>query len=79
MKVKVLGTQRVDYMKKTGEPCKGVTLHVAFKDNNVVGEAVDSYFVNDNLGIDCVYGINPGDEVDVEFNRRGYIADVRPF
>lgn len=78
MRVKVLGTQRVDYTKKTGEQCRGVTLHVVFKDNNVVGEAVDSYFINDNLGLDCVYGVKPGDEVDIEFNRRGYPADVRP-
>lgn len=76
MLAKVMGVQKVDYTKKSGEPCKGVTLHVAFKDNNVVGECVDSLFVNDNLGIYSVYDLNPGDSVNLEFNRRGYIAGV---
>lgn len=76
MKARVLGVQKVDYVKKSGEPCKGTTLHVAFKDNNVVGEAVDSLFINDNLGIYAIDGIKPDTLVDLEFNRRGYVADV---
>ena len=76
MRMKVVGVQKVDYVKKNGEPCKGVTLHTVFKDGQVVGECVDQMFVNDNLGIGCVYDIQPGMEIDVEFNRRGYVADV---
>lgn len=76
MKVTVVGTQRVDYVKKNGEPCKGVTLHTVFKDGQVKGDAVDTIFVNDNLDIACVYDIEPGMEVDIAYNRRGYVAEI---
>ena len=66
MKVKVLGIQFVDYVsRKTGNPVKGVTLHSCYPDGQVKGEAVDSIFVSDNLGLDFLYQILPGDEVDI--------------
>ena len=75
MKVKVLGIQFVDYVsRKTGNPVKGVTLHSCYPDGQVKGEAVDSIFVSDNLGLDFLYQILPGDEVDIEYNNRGYVA-----
>lgn len=78
MKAKVLGIQNVNYTsKKTGEPVVGVTLHTSFKDNDVTGEAVDSIFVSDKLGLTSVLsGILPGTMVDITYNRRGYVADV---
>lgn len=76
MKVTVLGVQTVDYIKKSGEPCKGVTLHTVFKDGQVVGDAVETVFINDNLGIACAYDVKPGMEVNLEYNRRGYLADL---
>ena len=76
MKVTVVGIQKVDYVKKNGEPCKGVTLHTVFKDGQVTGDAVDTIFVNDNLDIACLYDVAPGMEVDIAYNRRGYVADV---
>ena len=77
MKVKVLGVQAVDYVsRKTGNPVKGVTLHSSYKDAQVAGECVSSIFVSDNLGIPCVSDIRPGMTVDVEYNNRGYVADV---
>lgn len=78
MKKTVLGVQKVDYIsKKTGEPVRGITLHCSCKDADVIGEAVESLFVSDRL--DCtenLYSIQPGQVVDVEYNRRGYVADV---
>lgn len=77
MKVKVLGVTAVDYTsKKTGQPVKGVTLHSSFKDAQTQGEAVDSIFISDNLGLSCVSEIRPGMMVNVEFNNRGYVAGV---
>ncbi len=76
MKVKVLGIQSVDYVsKRTGNPVKGVTLHSAFKDPQVRGEAVDGIFISDNLGL-ALSDIKPGDFVDVETNFRGYVTNV---
>ena len=78
MKKTVLGVQKVDYIsRKTGEPVKGITLHCSCKDVDVIGDAVESLFVSDRL--DCtenLYSILPGQVVDVEYNRRGYVADV---
>ncbi len=77
MKAKVLGVQTVNYTKKTGEPCSGVTLHVCFKDNQVRGEAVDSPFVNDNLGIRSTLDVlQPGQLIDIEYNRRGFVGGI---
>lgn len=77
MKATVLGIQNVNYTKKTGEPCSGVTLHICFKDGQVRGDAVDSPFINDNLGLrSLIDSIQPGSQVNLEYNRRGYISDV---
>ena len=63
MKMTVLGTQLQDYVsRKTGQPVKGISLHCTYKDQAVDGQAVDNVYVSDNL---------------VEYNRRGYVADVR--
>lgn len=79
MKVKVLGIQFVDYTsRKTGKSVKGITLHSCYPDSQVKGEAVDSIFVSDNLGLDFLYQILPGDEVDIEYNNRGYVCKVAP-
>lgn len=77
MKVKVLGVASVDYVsKKTGQPVKGTTLHSCFKDPQTQGEAVNSIFVSDNLGLSCISEIRPGMMVNVEYNNRGYVAGV---
>lgn len=77
MLVKVLGIQSVDYVsRKTGSPVKGTTLHTCYKDAQVMGECVDSIFISDNLGIPCIREIQPGMTVDVEYNNRGYVANV---
>ena len=77
MKAKVLGTQCVDYVsKKTGNPVKGVTLHVSHKDSQVRGEAVSSPFISDNLAIPGIGDVRPGMVVDIEYNNRGYVCGV---
>lgn len=77
MKYEVLGIQAVDYIsRKTGNPVKGVTLHVKHKDAQVQGEAVANLFISDNLEIACVADVRPHSLVDVEYNQRGYVAGL---
>lgn len=77
MKYEVLGTQAVDYIsRKTGNPVKGVTLYVKYKDAQVHGDATANIFVSDNLGIGCIADVRPGSLVDVEYNNRGYVAGM---
>lgn len=78
MKMNVIGVQQHDYIsKKDNRPVRGVSLHCSFDDAMVDGQAVDSLFISDRL--ECfleVRHVKPGDVVDVEYGRRGYIADV---
>ncbi len=78
MKMTVLGLEKVDYTsKKTGEPVKGITLHCSCRDQNVIGYRAESVFVSDRL--DCFRDLTilqPGAVINVEYNRRGYVADV---
>lgn len=77
MKAVVVGIQEVDYTsRKTGQPVKGVTLYCNYKDAQVKGDAADGIFVSDNLGIDFVHSLQPGDVIDIQYNNRGYVADV---
>ena len=77
MRVRVLGVQSVDYVsRKTGNPVKGVTLHTAFKDAQVQGEAVSNIFVSDNLQIQCISEVKPASLVNIEYNNRGDVQDV---
>lgn len=78
MKMTVRGIQMVDYIsKKTGKPVKGVTLFCSHKEQAVDGEMTEDVFVSDSL--DCArlaYALKPGSLIDVEYNRRGYVADL---
>lgn len=77
MKYDVLGIQSVDYVsRKTGNPVKGVTLYVKYKDAQVQGEATANIFVSDNLRIPCIADVRPQSVVDVEYSPRGYVAGL---
>ena len=77
MKARVLGIQSVDYVsRRTGQPVKGVTLHVSHKDQQVIGDAVSNVFISDNLGIAGLSNISVGVNVDVEYNSRGYVCGL---
>lgn len=78
MKCTVLGIQNVNYTsKRTGQPVSGVSLHCSFPDMNTKGEAVEKFFISDNLHID-LRDIVPGDSVEIAFNYRGGVCDVAP-
>lgn len=79
MKVNVLGVQMIDYTsRRSGQPVKGVSLHVSFPDQQVKGLAVDSFFISDNLGNEYAPSAKVGDVVEIEFNRRGYVCNAYP-
>lgn len=78
MKMTVLGIQAVDYVsKKSGRPVKGLTLHCSHCDQAVEGLMVESVYISDNL--DCyreICSVRPKDVIDVQYNNRGYVAEV---
>lgn len=76
MKCKVIGIQNVNYTsKRTGQPVVGVSLHCSFPDPNTEGDAVEKFYVSDNLHVD-LRDLVPGDDVEIVFNNRGYVCDV---
>lgn len=77
MKYNVYGVKKVNYTsKRTNLPVKGVELHCVFKDADVWGNAVSPIYVSENLGVDIIAAIKPGDVVDISYNNRGYVAGV---
>ncbi len=75
----VLGTEVVSYTsKKTNLLVSGISLHVAYKDPSVFGEAADKVFVSDNLRIrGDVEKVRPGMRVDLDTNFRGNVVGVK--
>ena len=77
MKATVKGVQNVDYVsKRTNERVTGRSLHILYKDSNVTGDACDSVFFSDRLGIKDVDAVKPGDIVDIEYNNRGFVCGL---
>lgn len=68
MKAVVLGRRPVKLTNKdTGETISGVSLYCSFRDPNVVGQMVDKFFINDNLGYrTLIDGIAPGTKVNLD-------------
>lgn len=75
MKVTVLGLRRVDFVDdRSGREFAGTTLFTSFKDSSVTGEMVERFYIADNLGLDFS-DVQPGSQLDLEFNRRGKVVD----
>lgn len=75
MKVTVLGLRRVDFVDdRSGREFAGMTLFTSFKDPAVTGEMVERFYIGDNLGLDFS-DVQPGSQLDLEFNRRGKVVD----
>ena len=75
MKVTVLGLRRVDFVDdRSGREFAGTTLFTSFKDPSVTGEMVERFYIGDNLGLNFS-SVQPGSQLDLEFNRRGKVVD----
>ena len=77
---KVVGKQTVDYVsKKTGQPVKGVTLHLTYPDDRIIGLGTESVFVSaKSTCYSVVMCLELGDDVDLFYNRYGSVEDIRP-
>lgn len=81
-KVKFVGLQELDFETRDGEQIKGLKLHICYPDENVMGLAADSKFLNSascrNLGL-TVDTLTPmiGQDVDLETNLKGKVTGLR--
>lgn len=78
MKAKLMGKGIVDYIsKKTGQPVKGVTLHLGKSETGVDGIAVESVFISAKSDkFEQIAKIPLNSDIDVVYNRWGNVDNV---
>lgn len=76
--MQIVGKQKVDYVsKKSGQPVRGLTLHVVGIHNDVEGKAVETLFVSERSEIFKGVAEMPlGTEIRCSYNRWGNIESV---
>lgn len=71
----VIGIKKINYTsKKTGQVVQGTELHCSFDDKNVLGAAVDKFYIP--LRVD-ISNVQIGDIVNILFNRHGSVDFVQ--
>lgn len=81
MKVTLLGFKSVDFLNDRGERVQGITLFIAYPDENVVGVATEKKFIGqtvfDSFKISAEQLADSIDTVvDVEFGRKDKIVGL---
>lgn len=82
MKVTLLGFKSVDFPNDRGERVQGITLFIAYPDENVVGVATEKKFIGqtvfDGFGISAEQLADSIDmAIDVEFGRKDKIVGLK--
>lgn len=75
MKVMYLGRREVNMTdQKTGELIEGTTVFYAYADVNVEGQASGKFFVRKGSAV-VLPQVDPGEEMNIEFNQYGKVCD----
>lgn len=53
MKAKVVGTRRLNFVNRDGEPIVGLQVFVTYPCDDVYGEKSDKVFISDDLKVEC--------------------------
>lgn len=82
MKVNLVGLRVLDFEDDTGKPIQGIKINVAYPDEGVYGNAVDSRFINQNVfdgfGIELEKLIKKiGEVIDIEINPKNKIVGIK--
>lgn len=73
--VQVIGKQILDFTTRDGQMIRGTNLYVAYKEANTEGLKADKIFVRDGIEIPKEMKIN--DKLDISFNNRGKIEEIK--
>jgi hypothetical protein len=73
MEVIVAGYKALDFVSDKGDRVVGTKLFVAFPEEGVVGQMVDSYFVRPAIKLP---ELKPNAKLDLAFDRRGKLISV---
>ena len=75
MNYNVVGIKKINYTsRKTGQLVQGTELHCSFDDKNVLGAAVDKFYIPQRVDISHV---QIGHVVNILFNRFGSVDFVQ--
>lgn len=59
--------------KNTGKDYSGYFVHLTYDQEGVTGKATENVFISDSLGYDPVIG----DRIQLSYNARGFLMEVR--
>lgn len=77
MKVKLVGIQKLDYVKRDGKQVKGTSLHTVHDGREgMVGQQVETFWISDAYPVASVADLKPGMNIDVQYNKFGGVDDV---
>jgi hypothetical protein len=82
MKVTLVGLRVLDFEDDTGKPIQGIKLNIAYPDEGVYGNAVESRFINqtvfDGFGIELEKVIKKiGEVIDIEYSPKNKIVGMK--
>lgn len=81
MKVNLVGLHVLDFEDDNGKPVQGVKINIAFPDEGVYGNSVETRFINKNvfdsfgISVDDLIG-KIGEVIDVEINPKNKIVGI---
>lgn len=75
--MKLIGIQRVDYIKKNGYHVMGYKLHTSTpaKSDDAIGEITEGIFVAESVFSTCDH-LAVGDSISVAYNKYGKVTGV---
>lgn len=76
--MKLLGRQILDFTdRQTGEVIAGIKLHFCYKDDNVLGEAVDAkFFRKDSPFYELAFKLPIGCDFKFDYTPKGKVCDL---
>lgn len=70
----VIGIQNINFKNNDGELISGISLFLAFADENVIGLKAQKFFLKEDFKLP---DIKPSDKLHITFDMRGRIAEIK--
>lgn len=75
MKVRLLGSKKLDFTSNDGSLIQGTQIFMSFPEEGVKGERCDKLFVKDGFALPP---LKPGELLDISFNNKGKPESIKP-
>ena len=82
MKVNLIGLRVLDFEDDNGKPVQGIKINIAYPDEGVYGNAVESRFINQNVFSSFDLKLEElidkiGEVIDIEINPKNKIVCIK--